>query len=356
MHAYFADSSPPTPSLYGHWCWLALRQKIRLSTFTCSEHSARHWRSVLFQCQHSYTAKLARKHASLHVGTQACTGLSISESTKDWSEKCKAAAASVFPGIPLRRGIEHLKRNLRSNQSQGKRGPRKSRAKAAAKSKAKAKALPRAAPRPAPHLGSRSIWAAINVIAEIMYMPSQAMVHLALECFLDWVRLQWGEQLWHDYFVREYVDRCTLEKQTFGRQELFMPHWWSGAGISRRWDEPGHPASQQAAEQQNSKFKKDIRKHAPERKLTTHQAVVSSIQGCLRTWLRPIGGCCQHTFSSNAHGPAGRCAALPSGSPRCLDAGQGACDTQAMQQQADIFSSPWRHSHENANLPKVDSL
>ena len=123
VHAYFADSSPPMPSQYGHWCWLALRQKIRLSTFTCSEHSARPWRSVLFRCQHNYTLKLARKHASLHAGTRACTGLSISESTKDWSEKSKAAAASVFPGVPLRRGIEHLKRNLRSNQLQCKRGP-----------------------------------------------------------------------------------------------------------------------------------------------------------------------------------------------------------------------------------------
>ena len=219
------------------------------------------------------------------------TELFIFESTEDWSDKSKAAAAEIFPGVPLRRGIEHLKRNLRSNQTQGKRGPRKSKAKALAKAQAKAKALPRPAPRPAPHLSSRSIWAAINVITEIMYMPSKTMMHVALECFLDWVRLQWGEQQWHDYFVREYVDRCTLsdaDQRTFGRRELFMPHWWSGAGNCRRWNQPGHPASQQAAEQQNSKIKKDIREHAPERKLTTHQAVVTSIQGCLRTWLRPI--------------------------------------------------------------------
>ena len=157
------------------------------------------------------------------------TELFIFESTEDWSDKSKAAAAEIFPGVPLRRGIEHLKRNLRSNQTQGKRGPRKSKAKALAKAQAKAKALPRPAPRPAPHLSSRSIWAAINVITEIMYMPSKTMMHVALECFLDWVRLQWGEQQWHDYFVREYVDRCTLsdaDQRTFGRRELFMPHWW----------------------------------------------------------------------------------------------------------------------------------
>ena len=41
-----------------------------------------------------------------------------------------------------------------------------------------------------------------------MYMPSKPMMHVALECFLDWVCLQWGEQQWHDYSVREYVDRC----------------------------------------------------------------------------------------------------------------------------------------------------
>ena len=39
-------------------------------------------------------------------------------------------------------------------------------------------------------------------------MPSKPMMHVALECFLDWVCLQWGEQQWHDYSVREYVDRC----------------------------------------------------------------------------------------------------------------------------------------------------
>ena len=102
-------------------------------------------------------------------------------------------------------------------------------------------------------------------------MPSQATMHVTLQCFLDWVRLQWGEQLWHDYFVREYVDRCTVEQRTLGRKELFMPHWWSGAGISRRWKQPGHPASQQAAEQRNSKFNKDIREHDPERKLCDKQ-------------------------------------------------------------------------------------
>ena len=218
--------------------------------------------------------------------------LDISTSAEDWSDQSRGAAAEVFPGVPLRRGIEHLKRNLRNNQSQGKRGPRKSKAKVSAAGKAKAKpkatAKAKALPRPAPHLKSRSIWAAINVITEIMYMPSQAMMHIALDCFLDWVRLQWGEQLWHDYFVREYVDKCHVDSRAFGRQELFLPHWWSGAGTCRHWDQPGHPASQQAAEQQNSKFKKDVREHAPEGGLTTHQAVVSSIQGCLRTWLRPL--------------------------------------------------------------------
>ena len=114
------------------------------------------------------------------------------------------------------------------------------------------------------------------------------MLHVALEHFLIWIREQWGEQSWADYFEREYLCKKRVPRATFGRDELIWAHWWSGAGFHEAWDCPGHPGSQQVAEQANFKLKKDIREQAPNKQIRTHQDVAMAVLGCLKTWLSPI--------------------------------------------------------------------
>ena len=187
----------------------------------------------------------------------------------------------------LRRGLEHMRRNL------GRVGGRKQRRAPAAKAKAarRPKARPKAnvlQPRLSPALKSRSVWAVLSVLAHVIYMPSRTMVHLVMEHFLIWIRDEWGEPAFASYFQREYLREQEVREDRYGRRTLLWADWWSGAGNTHSWDCPGHPASQQAAEQANSKTKRDIRDHAPGRKLTSHQDVVSALLGCLATWLRPI--------------------------------------------------------------------
>jgi len=183
----------------------------------------------------------------------------------DWFSGSKTACLARWPHIKVRRGIEHLRRNLRSNHSAGQSRARNQQdaaepaakaraaqpvAKArAAQSAAKARAARVREAPPKPHLKSgRSIYAVLNVVAEIMFAPTRSYVHIALEAFVKTMREVWMEAEFADYFVQTYCVRSAVDAGKYGAAWLYTPEWWCGTFSG----EPGFPSSQQTIEEMNS--------------------------------------------------------------------------------------------------------
>ena len=84
----------------------------------------------------------------------------------DWTAAGKAAATKVFPKARLRRSLQHLRRNLRRNDTKGKRPPvAKNPKKQTQSGKSRGGSAGSLKPRKqklAPHLQTRSIWAFLN--------------------------------------------------------------------------------------------------------------------------------------------------------------------------------------------------
>ena len=86
----------------------------------------------------------------------AARGLPMPSSVSlDWFDGSRIASASTFPRIQLRCGVEHMRRNLKSNQSAGTRPP--PRPPVAGEHGPR----PSPRPRPKPRLGHRT-WKAID--------------------------------------------------------------------------------------------------------------------------------------------------------------------------------------------------
>ena len=154
----------------------------------------------------------------------------------DWFLGSKTAAKKHFPGIRIKRGVEHMRRNLRHNQSAGSRsmGHNSSSSRQRPVSKK-------------PHLASRSIYAVLNVVSELMWCPTACMLHVCLDAFLCRVRDIWQEVRWHDYFVSTYCLKKKVDESIYGTTEIWQPEWWCGVAAQK----PGLHSTQQPAEQMN---------------------------------------------------------------------------------------------------------
>ena len=103
----------------------------------------------------------------------AARGLPMPSSISlDWFDGSRIASASTFPRIQLRCGVEHMRRNLKSNQSAGTRPPRQAAPKAAGRGRARAQAKPKAkakAKARPPHLeGNRKL----HTLNPVAYTPT----------------------------------------------------------------------------------------------------------------------------------------------------------------------------------------
>ena len=210
----------------------------------------------------------------------------------DWFHSSKTAARRVWPAILCRRGNEHLRRNLLRNQARGTRKPKRPGG-AQAHAKANAKARPdrfrareavRRQQKRAPHLTTRSIWAFLNIHARLVFCPSATYFHVCLSAVISRIREVWGDSNWADYFLKEYCAQKSCNPAIYGVSTMWAADWYSGPSAAPEW-QPMPPSSQQAPEQFNSKFKRDLRSQGP---LTTHEAVLQSLLACVDTWLSPL--------------------------------------------------------------------
>ena len=81
-----------------------------------------------------------------------------------------------------------------------------------------------------------------------------------------------------------YCAQKTCNPATYGVSAMWTADCYSGPAAAPDWL-PSPPSSQQAPEQFNSKFKRDIRSQGP---LTTHQSVLQSLLACVDAWLSPL--------------------------------------------------------------------
>ena len=194
----------------------------------------------------------------------------------DWCPFSKSAAKQVWGSrsIRFRRGLEHFRRNVLKNQRAGQRKPKKRPAKAKAQSKAAPKRRHRAAETtPPPYMTSRSPWAFLNLLARLTFAPSQSFLHLALEACLDRIRCVWQEPRFAGYIEAEYTELIPVDSNVFGVAALRLGDWWSGPGSGKDYM-PHPPSSQQAAEQLNAKFKRDLKATG---KLDSHTQVIHAM-------------------------------------------------------------------------------
>ena len=206
----------------------------------------------------------------------------------DWFSGSKSAAEKAWGNrIKFKRGNEHLRRNLKTNQSAAVRTQKKK-----AKAKGKAKARPRCQQRMPqqdedkrpPHMEGGKLWAFLGLHSRLIFAPSESFFHVCMEAVLNRARAQWNEPSWCSYFEKWYMSSKKVDEQVFGEGKILTADWWSGVGSSHEY-QPLPPASQQPAEQMNSKFKRDIRRLGP---LRTHQDVVDMLVQCLKMWTAPL--------------------------------------------------------------------
>ena len=113
----------------------------------------------------------------------------------------------------------------------------------------------------------------------MIYMPTMSLLHIALETFINWAEKVWKEPRWIAYWRKEYTTTIAVDSEKYAKPELLHAAWWSGIGASSTYNLVGHPASQQCAEQCNSKVKKDIQAVNPIRR---HEDVVKNLLRCLQ--------------------------------------------------------------------------
>ena len=103
----------------------------------------------------------------------------------DWFPGSRSSAKAHFPHVRVKRGMEHLRRNLLHNQGPKKKKKNKTRSpKAKAVSQRRARGFDRPEPdRVAPKL-NRNIYSVLNVLSELMWAPTAAYVEVCLELFL----------------------------------------------------------------------------------------------------------------------------------------------------------------------------
>lgn len=143
----------------------------------------------------------------------------------DWTPAGKAAATKVFPKARPRRSLQHLRRNLRRNDSKGKRPPvaRKPKKPAqAGKSRGgsgSAGSLKPPKKKLAPHLQTRSIWAFLNHHTALICVPTHPMLHVLLEAVLKRIEMKWNEPTWVKYFQEVYAPMKPVSKEIYKVEE-----------------------------------------------------------------------------------------------------------------------------------------
>ena len=108
----------------------------------------------------------------------------------DWFSGSRSAAEKAWGRrIKYKRGNEHLRRNLKSNQSQALKS-QKRRSKATAKAKAKARRryqqrMPQGDEdkRP-PHMEGGKLWAFLGLHSRLIFAPSESFFHVCMEAVL----------------------------------------------------------------------------------------------------------------------------------------------------------------------------
>ena len=221
----------------------------------------------------------------------------------------------------LVQGIEHARRNMARNNSQGSaraRGilprlrPRRARGRGrgrAGRGRARhgrgaqgrgrqiAEQPQEPVPIP-PHLTSRGLHVFLAYFYESVFIPSI----LGFSLFWRTCKLRmeegWGERIWSEYFFGQH-----MRQETFHEQRLWGASWHAGS-VGRH--EPGLAPSQQTAEQAWRMLKRGLRAMP----IRTHLDLANRIETLMRHWSAPLPDTC--SFAQNKR-RAGTMSLMPVG-------------------------------------------
>jgi len=127
----------------------------------------------------------------------------------DWFSGSRSAAERAWGHrVNFKRGNEHLRRNLKTNQSAATKTTKRK-----AKAKAKGKARPRRRQsmpkqdedKQPPHMEGGKLWAFLGLQSRLIFAPSESFFHVCMEAVLNRARIQWNEPSWCSYFEKWYM-------------------------------------------------------------------------------------------------------------------------------------------------------
>ena len=151
----------------------------------------------------------------------------------DWAPGLGAAGRSVLPSIVHVPGMEHMIRNLNKKSLKTENGTRQ--------------AVPRLTARP------------LSVVSKYLYviagLPTLSLHVVALQVFLERVRVGWQEATWEQYFRKQYTYLARFVKADYGLEQATVGRWWFGMSSPLCH---GHCSSQQQAEQSHKHLKRSL--------------------------------------------------------------------------------------------------
>ena len=188
----------------------------------------------------------------------------------------------VVGGLQRAQGIEHLRRNIEKNHKQGlaqaagrQRSRRQGRGRGGRGGRGRRRlqgpALP---PDPPPSPAPQPFRVFLAFLYESMFLPSRWMFDAYWRAMKARMVYVWGEPLWVEYVFRVY-----FHQDAQGRHAA---NWFCGRASKLQ---PGHPASQQTAEQMFRLLKRYLAGRYP---LPTHMSLACAIESAVRCWSRPV--------------------------------------------------------------------
>lgn len=127
--------------------------------------------------------------------------------------------------------------------------------------------------RPVPHLKRRPLNVFLAFWYESLFLFSKMAFHLFWSTMLARIQHGWDEPVWAEYFSREY-----LHCRKFQGRDFWTASWHTAALV------PGHPASQQPAEQAWRSLKRGL----ASQKTRTHVDLADSVGRVMKRWTAAV--------------------------------------------------------------------
>ena len=207
---------------------------VTAAVYRCLDHR---WRkSGLFLGMARHNRELGAVHQralqAVHAALQERNLPTACQLHTDWFPGMKEAGRAVAASMKYIPGIEHLLRNVSKSRNGGE--------------------MLRV-----PRLKARPLHVVASTVHTLALLPTLSLRIIALRVWLARVADAdgWSEPEWCEYFRKQHCYTATLQADKYGQAECLATRWWYGHMSTII---PGHPPSQQQAEQSHRALKRAI--------------------------------------------------------------------------------------------------